>query len=99
MILNTNTFCSVCILSGRGRGEGGFYQRSIEEPEVGFGRGVREIHRSQSWDDRGERRFEKPVRREVGRPGFEEPVVPVVPGRKDFTRADSDNWQVFGYIT
>ncbi|KAK1890569.1 GRB10-interacting GYF protein 1 [Dissostichus eleginoides] len=73
---------------GRGRGEGGFYQRSIEEPEVGFGRGVREIHRSQSWDDRGERRFEKPIRREVGRPGFEEPVVPVVPGRKDFTRAD-----------
>ncbi|KAI4808553.1 hypothetical protein KUCAC02_000610 [Chaenocephalus aceratus] len=73
---------------GRGRGEGGFYQRSIEEPEVGFGRGVREIHRSQSWDDRAERRFEKPIRREVGRPGFEEPVVPVVPGRKDFTRAD-----------
>ncbi|KAF3836904.1 hypothetical protein F7725_004368 [Dissostichus mawsoni] len=79
---------------GRGRGEGGFYQRSIEEPEVGFGRGVREIHRSQSWDDRGERRFEKPIRREVGRPGFEEPVVPVVPGRKDFTRADSDNWRI-----
>ncbi|KAK5893717.1 hypothetical protein CgunFtcFv8_006563 [Champsocephalus gunnari] len=79
---------------GRGRGEGGFYQRSIEEPEVGFGRGVREIHRSQSWDDRAERRFEKPIRREVGRPGFEEPVVPVVPGRKDFTRADSDNWRI-----
>lgn len=37
---------------GRGRGEGGFYQRSIEDGEVGFGRGVREIHRSQSWDDR-----------------------------------------------
>uniref|UniRef100_G3Q8V8 GYF domain-containing protein n=1 Tax=Gasterosteus aculeatus aculeatus TaxID=481459 RepID=G3Q8V8_GASAC len=54
---------------GRGRGESGFYQRSIEEPEVGFGRSVREIHRSQSWDDRGERRFEKPLRREVGQPG------------------------------
>ncbi|XP_063756536.1 GRB10-interacting GYF protein 1 isoform X4 [Eleginops maclovinus] len=79
---------------GRGRGEGGFYQRSIEEPEVGFGRSVREIHRSQSWDDRGERRFEKPLRREVGRPGFEEPGAPVVPGRKDFTRADSDNWRI-----
>ncbi|XP_037615166.1 GRB10-interacting GYF protein 1 isoform X2 [Sebastes umbrosus] len=79
---------------GRGRGEGGFYQRSIEEPEVGFGRSVREIHRSQSWDDRGERRFEKPLRREVGRPGFEEPVGPVVPGRKEYTRADSDNWRI-----
>nr|XP_034992897.1 GRB10-interacting GYF protein 1-like [Zootoca vivipara] len=38
---------------GRGRGESGFYQRSIEEAEGAFGRGgVREIHRSQSWDDR-----------------------------------------------
>uniref|UniRef100_A0A8D0ACA9 GRB10 interacting GYF protein 1 n=1 Tax=Sander lucioperca TaxID=283035 RepID=A0A8D0ACA9_SANLU len=79
---------------GRGRGEGGFYQRSIEEAEVGFGRSVREIHRSQSWDDRGERRFEKPLRREVGRPGFEETVGPVVPGRKEYTRADSDNWRI-----
>ncbi|XP_054457021.1 GRB10-interacting GYF protein 1 isoform X3 [Anoplopoma fimbria] len=79
---------------GRGRGEGGFYQRSIEDVEVGFGRSVREIHRSQSWDDRGERRFEKPLRREVGRPGFEEAVGPVVPGRKEYTRADSDNWRI-----
>ncbi|XP_028284678.1 GRB10-interacting GYF protein 1 isoform X2 [Parambassis ranga] len=78
---------------GRGRGEGGFYQRSIEDAEVGFGRSVREIHRSQSWDDRGERRFEKPLRREVGRPGFEETGVPVGPGRKEYTRADSDNWR------
>ncbi|KAF7660086.1 hypothetical protein LDENG_00288700 [Lucifuga dentata] len=78
---------------GRGRGEGGFYQRSIEEAEVGFGRSVREIHRSQSWDDRGERRFEKPLRREVGRPAFEEPGGPVGPGRKEYTRADSDNWR------
>lgn len=38
--------------TGRGRGEGGFYQRSSEDAEVGFGRSVREIHRSQSWDDR-----------------------------------------------
>ncbi|XP_013927055.1 PREDICTED: PERQ amino acid-rich with GYF domain-containing protein 1-like [Thamnophis sirtalis] len=52
--------------AGRGRGESGFYQRSIEEAEgAAFGRGgVREIHRSQSWDDRGDRRFEKPIRRE-----------------------------------
>uniref|UniRef100_A0A673CKW6 GYF domain-containing protein n=1 Tax=Sphaeramia orbicularis TaxID=375764 RepID=A0A673CKW6_9TELE len=78
---------------GRGRGEGGFYQRSIEDAEVGFGRSVREIHRSQSWDDRGERRFEKPLRREVGRPGFEEPGAPGGPGRKEYTRADSDNWR------
>ncbi|KAM8881070.1 GRB10-interacting GYF protein 1 [Synchiropus picturatus] len=77
---------------GRGRGEGGFYQRSIEDAEVGFGRNVREIHRSQSWDDRGERRFEKPMRRE-GRPGFEESGGPGGPGRKDYTRADSDNWR------
>lgn len=42
---------------------------------------------------RGERRFEKPLRREVVRPGFEESVVPVGPGRKEFTRADSDNWR------
>lgn len=42
---------------------------------------------------RGERRFEKPLRREVGRPGFEESVGPVGPGRKEYTRADSDNWR------
>ncbi|PWA32915.1 hypothetical protein CCH79_00015544 [Gambusia affinis] len=78
---------------GRGRGEGGFYQRSIEDTEVGFGRNVREIHRSQSWDDRGERRFEKPLRREVGRPTFEESTGPVGPVRKEYTRADSDNWR------
>nr|XP_028558103.1 GRB10-interacting GYF protein 1 isoform X2 [Podarcis muralis] len=87
---------------GRGRGESGFYQRSIEEAEGAFGRGgVREIHRSQSWDDRGERRFEKPIRREgaylppspslfEARAPFEE-VVP--PGRKEFARSDSDNWR------
>lgn len=42
---------------------------------------------------RGERRFEKPLRREVGRPGFEESAGPGGPGRKDYTRADSDNWR------
>ncbi|XP_073770772.1 GRB10-interacting GYF protein 1 isoform X4 [Danio rerio] len=73
---------------GRGRGEGGFYQRSVDE-EVGFGRG-REMHRSQSWDDRGERRFEKPLRREVGRGGFEDSGAV---GRKDYARSDSDNWR------
>ncbi|XP_031441178.1 GRB10-interacting GYF protein 1 isoform X4 [Clupea harengus] len=89
---------------GRGRGESGFYQRSIEDGEVGFGRCSREIHRSQSWDDRGERRFEKPLRRDGVRVCFEETAAvvstgvislasPAVPGRKDFTRSDSDNWR------
>ncbi|XP_028839217.1 GRB10-interacting GYF protein 1 isoform X2 [Denticeps clupeoides] len=73
---------------GRGRGEGGFYQRASDE-EVGFGRS-REMHRSQSWDDRGERRFEKPLRREAGRGGFEEGGAA---GRKDYARSDSDNWR------
>uniref|UniRef100_A0A671PDZ9 PERQ amino acid-rich with GYF domain-containing protein 1-like n=1 Tax=Sinocyclocheilus anshuiensis TaxID=1608454 RepID=A0A671PDZ9_9TELE len=75
---------------GRGRGEGGFYQRSSEEGEGGFGRSVREIHRSQSWDDRSERRFEKPLRREGVRLGFEEGGPG---GRKEFMRSDSDNWR------
>uniref|UniRef100_A0A8C2G961 GRB10 interacting GYF protein 1a n=1 Tax=Cyprinus carpio TaxID=7962 RepID=A0A8C2G961_CYPCA len=76
---------------GRGRGgEIGFYQKSSEEGEGGFGRGVREIHRSQSWDDRSERRFEKPLRREGVRLGFEEGVPG---GRKEFMRSDSDNWR------
>lgn len=42
---------------------------------------------------RGERRFEKPLRREVGRPGFEESSGPGGPGRKEYARADSDNWR------
>ncbi|KAB5543222.1 hypothetical protein PHYPO_G00076680 [Pangasianodon hypophthalmus] len=73
---------------GRGRGEGGFYQRGVDE-EVGFGRS-REVHRSQSWDDRGERRFEKPLRREGGRGGLEDGGM----GRKDYNRSDSDNWRI-----
>ncbi|KAK2095370.1 GRB10 interacting GYF protein 1 [Saguinus oedipus] len=44
---------------GRGCGDSCFYQRSIEEGDGTFGRSPREIQRSQSWDDRGERRFEK----------------------------------------
>ncbi|XP_051984678.1 GRB10-interacting GYF protein 2-like isoform X5 [Xyrauchen texanus] len=49
---------------GRGRGDGGFYQRSFDDVEGGFGRGVREMHRSQSWEERGDRRFEKPGRKD-----------------------------------
>ncbi|CAM5179131.1 unnamed protein product [Eretmochelys imbricata] len=75
---------------GRGRGESGFYQRSPEEPEGAFGRGAREIHRSQSWDDRGERRFEKPTRRDGTRAPFEEGALPP---RKDYARSDSNNWR------
>lgn len=41
----------VC-LTGRGRGDGGFYQRSFDDVEGGFGRGGREMHRSQSWEER-----------------------------------------------
>ncbi|KAL0624873.1 GRB10-interacting GYF protein 2 [Plecturocebus cupreus] len=38
---------------GRGRGECGFYQRSFDEVEGVFGRGGgREMHRSQSWEER-----------------------------------------------
>ncbi|XP_041093152.1 GRB10-interacting GYF protein 1-like isoform X2 [Polyodon spathula] len=93
---------------GRGRGDGSFYQRSIEDSDVGFSRsGGREIHRSQSWDDRGERRFEKPIRRDadqrneektalsvvskIVRLGFEEAVATGV--RKEYTRSDSENWR------
>uniref|UniRef100_A0A673N411 PERQ amino acid-rich with GYF domain-containing protein 1-like n=1 Tax=Sinocyclocheilus rhinocerous TaxID=307959 RepID=A0A673N411_9TELE len=80
------------VRGGRGRGgEIGFYQRSSEEGEGGFGRSVREIHRSQSWDDRSERRFEKPPRREGVRLGFEEGGPG---GRKEFMRSDSDNWRI-----
>ncbi|TSV15223.1 GRB10-interacting GYF protein 1 [Bagarius yarrelli] len=59
------------------------------DEEVGFGRS-REVHRSQSWDDRSERRFEKPLRREGGRGGFEDGGT----GRKDISRSDSDNWRI-----
>ncbi|KAM4675740.1 GRB10-interacting GYF protein 1 isoform 2-T2 [Discoglossus pictus] len=75
---------------GRGRGDAALYTRAVDEVEPGFGRGGREIHRSQSWDDRGERRFEKPIRREAVRVGFEEATVPP---RKEFARSDSDNWR------
>ncbi|XP_038624257.1 GRB10-interacting GYF protein 1 isoform X3 [Tachyglossus aculeatus] len=75
---------------GRGRGEGGFYQRSIEEGDGAFGRSPREIQRSQSWDDRGERRFEKTARRDGARSGFEDGG----PGpRKEHARSDSENWR------
>ncbi|XP_047188022.1 GRB10-interacting GYF protein 2 isoform X3 [Scophthalmus maximus] len=90
---------------GRGRGDGGFYQRSFDEVE-GFGRGAREMHRSQSWEERGDRRFEKPGRKEPGltdvAPGHfplnhirvnYEDSVPGLPRKHDFTRSESENWR------
>ncbi|XP_073071232.1 GRB10-interacting GYF protein 1 isoform X2 [Manis javanica] len=79
---------------GRGRGDSCFYQRSIEEGDGAFGRNPREIQRSQSWDDRGERRFEKSARRDGGtenaRSGFEEGGSGL---RKEHARSDSENWR------
>ncbi|KAK5859988.1 hypothetical protein PBY51_021499 [Eleginops maclovinus] len=88
---------------GRGRGDGGFYQRSFDDVE-GFGRGVREMHRSQSWEERGERRFEKPGRKDPAevvpghfplnpiRVNFEDGVTGL-PRKHDFTRSESENWR------
>ncbi|XP_071999363.1 GRB10-interacting GYF protein 2 [Engystomops pustulosus] len=78
---------------GRGRGEGGFYQRSFDEVESGFGRGAREMHRSQSWEERGDRRFEKPARKEAARPAFEEGGTAPAGRKHEFIRAESGNWR------
>ncbi|CAM9834249.1 unnamed protein product [Lampetra planeri] len=84
---------------GRGRGEPGFYQRSFDEVEGGFGRGAREINRSQSWEERGgDRRFEKPGRRDAPvpsvRPVFDEASALLAKKQQhDFTRSDSENWR------
>uniref|UniRef100_A0A6Q2X073 GYF domain-containing protein n=1 Tax=Esox lucius TaxID=8010 RepID=A0A6Q2X073_ESOLU len=81
---------------GRGRGDGGFYQRSFDDVEGGFGRGVREMHRSQSWEERGDRRFEKPGRKEPVRATYEEVGTGTagLPVRKhEFTRSESENWR------
>uniref|UniRef100_A0A8C7NYE7 GYF domain-containing protein n=1 Tax=Oncorhynchus mykiss TaxID=8022 RepID=A0A8C7NYE7_ONCMY len=87
---------------GRGRGDGGFYQRSFDDVEGGFGRGGREMHRSQSWEERGDRRFEKPGRKDYSiifppvRANYEDVGTGVggLPVRKhDFTRSESENWR------
>ncbi|XP_029688177.1 GRB10-interacting GYF protein 2 isoform X2 [Takifugu rubripes] len=88
---------------GRGRGDGGFYQRSFDDVE-GFGRGGREMHRSQSWEERGDRRFEKPGRKDPAEaaPGhFQmnhvrstyEDGGAVLPRKHDFARTGSENWR------
>ncbi|KAM7400621.1 hypothetical protein PAMA_005017 [Pampus argenteus] len=89
---------------GRGRGDGGFYQRSFDDVE-GFGRGGREMHRSQSWEERGDRRFEKPGRKDPGldaapghfqmnhiRNNYDDGVTGL-PRKHDFTRSESENWR------
>ncbi|KAG9337562.1 hypothetical protein JZ751_028582 [Albula glossodonta] len=78
---------------GRGRGEGGFYQRSFDDVEGGFGRGAREMHRSQSWEERGDRRFEKPGRKEPVRSNYEEGGTGVA-RKHEFTRSESENWRI-----
>ncbi|XP_063298454.1 GRB10-interacting GYF protein 2 isoform X4 [Pelobates fuscus] len=79
---------------GRGRGEGGFYQRSFDEVESGFGRGAREMHRSQSWEERGDRRFEKPARKEpAARPPFEDGNAAPTVRKHEFIRSESVNWR------
>uniref|UniRef100_A0A8C3CKP7 GRB10 interacting GYF protein 2 n=1 Tax=Cairina moschata TaxID=8855 RepID=A0A8C3CKP7_CAIMO len=93
---------------GRGRGESGFYQRSFDEVEGGFGRGGgREMHRSQSWEERGDRRFEKPGRKDPGmvlllcvqkmggRPNFEEGGTAATGRKHEFIRSESENWRIF----
>ncbi|XP_053739946.1 GRB10-interacting GYF protein 2 isoform X3 [Synchiropus splendidus] len=88
---------------GRGRGDGGFYQRSFDDVE-GFGRGAREMHRSQSWEERGDRRFEKPGRKDSDaaqghfqmnhvRGNYEDGGTGL-PRKHDFTRSESENWRM-----
>ncbi|XP_029930227.1 GRB10-interacting GYF protein 2 isoform X4 [Myripristis murdjan] len=88
---------------GRGRGDGGFYQRSFDDVEGGFGRGGREMHRSQSWEERGDRRFEKPGRKDPDaapghfqmnhiRANYEDGGTGL-PRKHDFTRSESENWR------
>ncbi|XP_062988462.1 GRB10-interacting GYF protein 2 isoform X2 [Elgaria multicarinata webbii] len=81
---------------GRGRGESGFYQRSFDDVEGGFGRGGgREMHRSQSWEERGDRRFEKPGRKEPVRPNFEDVGTVTAARKHEFIRSESENWRIF----
>uniref|UniRef100_A0A671R607 PERQ amino acid-rich with GYF domain-containing protein 2 n=1 Tax=Sinocyclocheilus anshuiensis TaxID=1608454 RepID=A0A671R607_9TELE len=79
---------------GRGRGDGGFYQRSFDDVEGGFGRGGKEMHRSQSWEERGDRRFEKPGRKDPVRANYEDAGAGNT-RKHEFIRSESDNWRTF----
>uniref|UniRef100_A0A8D0EXV7 GRB10 interacting GYF protein 2 n=1 Tax=Strix occidentalis caurina TaxID=311401 RepID=A0A8D0EXV7_STROC len=77
---------------GRGRGESGFYQRSFDEVEGGFGRGGgREMHRSQSWEER----FLSPLLVHFLRPNFEEGGTATTGRKHEFIRSESENWRIF----
>uniref|UniRef100_A0A671N8S2 PERQ amino acid-rich with GYF domain-containing protein 2-like n=1 Tax=Sinocyclocheilus anshuiensis TaxID=1608454 RepID=A0A671N8S2_9TELE len=78
---------------GRGRGDGGFYQRSFDDVEGGFGHGGREMHRSQSWEERGDRRFEKPGRKDPVRPNYEDAGAGTA-RKNELIRSESDNWRM-----
>ncbi|XP_042567401.1 GRB10-interacting GYF protein 2 isoform X3 [Cyprinus carpio] len=89
---------------GRGRGDGGFYQRSFDDVEGGFGHGGREMHRSQSWEERGDRRFEKPGRKDPDGAPAHFPLNHIRANYEDagagnsrkheFIRSESDNWRM-----
>ncbi|XP_026135815.1 GRB10-interacting GYF protein 2 isoform X2 [Carassius auratus] len=89
---------------GRGRGDGGFYQRSFDDVEGGFGHGVKEMHRSQSWEERGDRRFEKPGRKDPDGAPAHFPLNHIRANYEDagaanarkleFIRSESDNWRM-----
>lgn len=51
------------------------------------------MHRSQSWEERGDRRFEKPARKEPVRPAFEEGGTAPAGRKHEFVRAESGNWR------
>ncbi|XP_020038928.1 GRB10-interacting GYF protein 2 isoform X4 [Castor canadensis] len=53
------------------------------------------MHRSQSWEERGDRRFEKPGRKDVGRPNFEESGPTSVGRKHEFIRSESENWRIY----
>uniref|UniRef100_A0A2K6SSZ3 GRB10 interacting GYF protein 2 n=1 Tax=Saimiri boliviensis boliviensis TaxID=39432 RepID=A0A2K6SSZ3_SAIBB len=89
---------------GRGRGECGFYQRSFDEVEGVFGRGGgREMHRSQSWEERIKNGYYcmyspvlflgQPLCK--GRPNFEEGGPTSVGRKHEFIRSESENWRIF----
>uniref|UniRef100_A0A8C0F4S9 GRB10 interacting GYF protein 2 n=1 Tax=Bubo bubo TaxID=30461 RepID=A0A8C0F4S9_BUBBB len=74
---------------GRGRGESGFYQRSFDEVEGGFGRGGgREMHRSQS-------SYHHLLLVCFLRPNFEEGGTATTGRKHEFIRSESENWRIF----
>uniref|UniRef100_A0AAY4EWD0 GYF domain-containing protein n=1 Tax=Denticeps clupeoides TaxID=299321 RepID=A0AAY4EWD0_9TELE len=78
---------------GRGRGDGGFYPRSFDDVEGGFGRGGREMHRSQSWEESyPPPPPPPPPLTSVVRANYEDGGTGLV-RKHDFTRSESENWR------